>query len=228
MSELEALHVKMKNTAHVVFCMRWSLSLIFIGLSLSKPKPLNYLTLLYPLPPNDSLFFTTSASKLNKPSRQETSESVRYPLPSPHGRRLIRTHTVHSNSIWSTWPECEERETSSFHSIHSSFSIILRCQRSKSWIWIRIGRNLILERSISLRLVCALFHWYSYTVFLQRLSALAGEDWEPKRIQRPKGLPEWGVPPTEPPSKKPWHFNLAVIFFHTYFFGGKVTIIYHN
>ncbi|TFK36431.1 cytochrome c oxidase assembly protein COX16-domain-containing protein [Crucibulum laeve] len=33
-----------------------------------------------------------------------------------------------------------------------------------------------------------------------RLSAAADEDWEPKRIQRPKGLPEWGVPPTEPPS----------------------------
>ncbi|KAI3614977.1 hypothetical protein WG66_016794 [Moniliophthora roreri] len=34
-----------------------------------------------------------------------------------------------------------------------------------------------------------------------KLSAEANEDWEPKRIQRPKGLPEWGVPPTEPPSK---------------------------
>ncbi|KAF9460679.1 cytochrome c oxidase assembly protein COX16-domain-containing protein, partial [Collybia nuda] len=32
-----------------------------------------------------------------------------------------------------------------------------------------------------------------------RLSAKANEDWEPKRIQRPKGVPEWGVPPTEPP-----------------------------
>ncbi|TFK23455.1 hypothetical protein FA15DRAFT_670476 [Coprinopsis marcescibilis] len=31
-----------------------------------------------------------------------------------------------------------------------------------------------------------------------RLSAAADEDWEPKRIQRPKGLPDWGVPPTEP------------------------------
>ena len=49
----------------------------------------------------------------------------------------------------------------------------------------------------------SLFHWYSYTSILQRLSAVAGEDWEPKRIQRPKGLPEWGVPPTEPPSKEP-------------------------
>jgi len=29
-----------------------------------------------------------------------------------------------------------------------------------------------------------------------RLSAKADEDWEPKRIERPKGLPEWGVPPT--------------------------------
>ncbi|CAA7271079.1 unnamed protein product [Cyclocybe aegerita] len=34
-----------------------------------------------------------------------------------------------------------------------------------------------------------------------RLSAAADEEWEPKRIQRPKGLPEWGVPPTEPPVK---------------------------
>ncbi|PFH46068.1 hypothetical protein AMATHDRAFT_115381, partial [Amanita thiersii Skay4041] len=32
-----------------------------------------------------------------------------------------------------------------------------------------------------------------------RLSAQADENWEIKRIQRPKGLPEWGVPPTEPP-----------------------------
>jgi cytochrome c oxidase assembly protein subunit 16 len=38
---------------------------------------------------------------------------------------------------------------------------------------------------------------------LQRLSAVADEDWEPKRIQRPKGLPDWGVPPTEHPSKGP-------------------------
>ncbi|KAI0717634.1 cytochrome c oxidase assembly protein COX16-domain-containing protein [Fomitopsis betulina] len=33
-----------------------------------------------------------------------------------------------------------------------------------------------------------------------RLSATADEEWEPKRIARPKGLPEWGVPPPEPPS----------------------------
>ncbi|KAF9478464.1 hypothetical protein BDN70DRAFT_778187, partial [Pholiota conissans] len=33
-----------------------------------------------------------------------------------------------------------------------------------------------------------------------RLSAAANEDWEPKRISRPAGVPEWGVPPTEPPS----------------------------
>ncbi|KAF8163717.1 cytochrome c oxidase assembly protein COX16-domain-containing protein, partial [Crassisporium funariophilum] len=32
-----------------------------------------------------------------------------------------------------------------------------------------------------------------------RLSAAANETWEPKRIQRPKGLPEWGVPPSQPP-----------------------------
>jgi len=31
-----------------------------------------------------------------------------------------------------------------------------------------------------------------------RLSAEADEDWEPKRIKRPEGVPEWGVPPTEP------------------------------
>ncbi|KAF5357880.1 hypothetical protein D9756_001224 [Leucocoprinus leucothites] len=35
-----------------------------------------------------------------------------------------------------------------------------------------------------------------------RLSAQADENWEPKRIQRPKGLPEWGVPPTESPPKQ--------------------------
>ncbi|KAG6908701.1 hypothetical protein DXG01_003634 [Tephrocybe rancida] len=35
-----------------------------------------------------------------------------------------------------------------------------------------------------------------------RLNAAADEDWESKRIVRPKGLPEWGVPPTEPPPKK--------------------------
>jgi len=32
-----------------------------------------------------------------------------------------------------------------------------------------------------------------------RLSSRADEDWEPKRIARPAGVPEWGVPPTEPP-----------------------------
>ncbi|THU93306.1 hypothetical protein K435DRAFT_194351 [Dendrothele bispora CBS 962.96] len=31
-----------------------------------------------------------------------------------------------------------------------------------------------------------------------KLSAAADEEWEPKRIPRPKGVPEWGVPPTEP------------------------------
>ena len=35
-----------------------------------------------------------------------------------------------------------------------------------------------------------------------KLSAQGEEDWEPKRIARPKGLPEWGVPSTEPPSPK--------------------------
>ncbi|KAL6301642.1 cytochrome c oxidase assembly protein COX16-domain-containing protein [Sparassis latifolia] len=34
-----------------------------------------------------------------------------------------------------------------------------------------------------------------------RLNAAQDQEWEPKRIERPKGLPEWGVPPTEPPSK---------------------------
>ncbi|KAL5511391.1 COX16 [Sanghuangporus vaninii] len=33
-----------------------------------------------------------------------------------------------------------------------------------------------------------------------RLQASADQDWEPKRIERPKGVPDWGVPPTEPPS----------------------------
>ncbi|KIK01284.1 hypothetical protein K443DRAFT_678539 [Laccaria amethystina LaAM-08-1] len=34
-----------------------------------------------------------------------------------------------------------------------------------------------------------------------KLSAQAEEEWEPRRIPRPKGVPEWGVPPTEPPPK---------------------------
>ena len=34
----------------------------------------------------------------------------------------------------------------------------------------------------------------------QRLNAAADEEWEPVRIPRPNGLPEWGVPPPEPPS----------------------------
>ncbi|KAI0076429.1 hypothetical protein K474DRAFT_1622858, partial [Panus rudis PR-1116 ss-1] len=33
-----------------------------------------------------------------------------------------------------------------------------------------------------------------------RLSSQADEDWENVRVPRPAGLPEWGVPPTEPPS----------------------------
>ena len=36
---------------------------------------------------------------------------------------------------------------------------------------------------------------------LQKLSAQAEEEWEPRRIPRPMGVPEWGVPPTEPPPK---------------------------
>ncbi|KAH7922179.1 hypothetical protein BV22DRAFT_1070964 [Leucogyrophana mollusca] len=35
-----------------------------------------------------------------------------------------------------------------------------------------------------------------------KLSASGEQDWEPKRIARPKGLPEWGVPPPEPPTLK--------------------------
>ena len=30
----------------------------------------------------------------------------------------------------------------------------------------------------------------------QKLSAATDEDWEQKRVPRPKGVPEWGVPPT--------------------------------
>ena len=41
----------------------------------------------------------------------------------------------------------------------------------------------------------------AFSVMIQRLSAAPNENWEPKRIARPKGLPEWGVPPTEPPAK---------------------------
>jgi len=35
-----------------------------------------------------------------------------------------------------------------------------------------------------------------------KLSAKTAEDWEPKRIERPAGTPEWGVPPPEPPQKR--------------------------
>ena len=38
---------------------------------------------------------------------------------------------------------------------------------------------------------------------LQRLSAAQDENWENKRIPRPKGLPEWGVPPPESPPAEP-------------------------
>ncbi|KAI5122197.1 hypothetical protein M0805_002686 [Coniferiporia weirii] len=34
-----------------------------------------------------------------------------------------------------------------------------------------------------------------------RIQSAAAEDWEPKRIERPKGVPDWGVPPTEPPPR---------------------------
>ncbi|KAF7440334.1 Cytochrome oxidase assembly [Pleurotus ostreatus] len=33
-----------------------------------------------------------------------------------------------------------------------------------------------------------------------RLSAASDDEWESKRIKRPKGLPEWGVPPPESPN----------------------------
>ncbi|KAJ7938204.1 hypothetical protein B0H13DRAFT_2176111 [Mycena leptocephala] len=33
-----------------------------------------------------------------------------------------------------------------------------------------------------------------------RLSAQPDEDWDMKRVPRPKGTPEWGVPPPEPAS----------------------------
>jgi len=36
-----------------------------------------------------------------------------------------------------------------------------------------------------------------------KLSAKADENWEPKRIERPKGLPEWGVPPTNRTEPEP-------------------------
>ncbi|PAV23754.1 FAD-dependent thiol oxidase [Pyrrhoderma noxium] len=31
-----------------------------------------------------------------------------------------------------------------------------------------------------------------------RIQSAANEDWEPKRVERPKGVPEWGVAPSEP------------------------------
>jgi len=34
-----------------------------------------------------------------------------------------------------------------------------------------------------------------------RLQATKSDDWEQKRVERPKGTPDWGVPPTEPPPR---------------------------
>ncbi|KLO14868.1 hypothetical protein SCHPADRAFT_825619 [Schizopora paradoxa] len=34
-----------------------------------------------------------------------------------------------------------------------------------------------------------------------RLQAQKSDDWDQKRIERPKGVPDWGVPPTEPPPR---------------------------
>lgn len=42
----------------------------------------------------------------------------------------------------------------------------------------------------------------SLTASEQKLEAAANEDWEPKRIERPNGLPDWGVPPSAPPAQK--------------------------
>ncbi|KAH9996127.1 cytochrome c oxidase assembly protein COX16-domain-containing protein, partial [Russula compacta] len=36
-----------------------------------------------------------------------------------------------------------------------------------------------------------------------KLSAASQEDWEPMRIQRPQGLPEWGVAPAQQPPSSP-------------------------
>jgi cytochrome c oxidase assembly protein subunit 16 len=44
-----------------------------------------------------------------------------------------------------------------------------------------------------------ILHRKAYNLYnRQKLSAEStGDDWEQKRIARPKGVPEWGVPPTE-------------------------------
>ncbi|THH12548.1 hypothetical protein EW146_g7590 [Bondarzewia mesenterica] len=48
------------------------------------------------------------------------------------------------------------------------------------------------------RLVRPLLSLLSNELGIQKLSATNDNQWEPKRIARPKGLPEWGVPPEEP------------------------------
>ena len=56
------------------------------------------------------------------------------------------------------------------------------------------------------RLIYSLF---SLVIFglthLQKLSAAPDAEWENKRVPRPKGVPEWGVPPTNPTSPPPDH-----------------------
>ncbi|KAH8114007.1 cytochrome c oxidase assembly protein COX16-domain-containing protein [Phellopilus nigrolimitatus] len=35
-----------------------------------------------------------------------------------------------------------------------------------------------------------------------RIQSVADQEWVPKRIERPNGVPDWGVPPAEPPSER--------------------------
>ena len=112
---------------------------------------------------DDLIFFATSASKkLNKPNCQETSKSLRYPIPSTHGCCVLWTYTIYSNTVWPTWPESKACKSSSYYlcekkkkkrkrkGIHWSFNFF-RCQKNKNWNWIRTGRNLIFGKNISLR-----------------------------------------------------------------------------
>lgn len=43
--------------------------------------------------------------------------------------------------------------------------------------------------------VCPVADFSPYLTPWQRLSAQPDEDWDIKRVPRPKGTPEWGVPP---------------------------------
>ena len=84
-----------------------------------------------------------------------------------------------------------------------------RCRKNKNWNWRTIGKNSTFGRNTLFVFYCSRDGlWLELLIGVdQRLSAQTNEDWEPKRIQRPKGVPEWGLPPS--PSK--WYLPASTL-----------------